>query len=70
MLLAALRQGSAASRALDFVARDRSVASFIEARDEFIGKDAAVVRDTVEGLGSDLAVLDEAIDVIGRSGEV
>ncbi|MDT5347004.1 MAG: hypothetical protein QOH91_291 [Mycobacterium sp.] len=70
LLLAALRHGSAASGALDLVARHGCVASFAEARGEFIGKDVAVVRDLVQQFDSDLGVLDGVIDAIGIAGKV
>jgi 3-hydroxyisobutyrate dehydrogenase-like beta-hydroxyacid dehydrogenase len=56
-LLAALRHGSAVSRALELVARHGSVASFTEARGEFVGKDVAVIRGVVGELGCDLGVM-------------
>jgi 2-hydroxy-3-oxopropionate reductase len=61
-LLTALPHGSAASRVLDIVAARGSVASFIDTAGEFVGKDVAVIRDIVAELGSDLGVLDGAIE--------
>jgi 3-hydroxyisobutyrate dehydrogenase-like beta-hydroxyacid dehydrogenase len=63
-LLAALPQGSAASRVLDIVAAGGSVASFIETAGAFVGKDIAVVRQIAAELGSDLGVLDDVIDTV------
>jgi 3-hydroxyisobutyrate dehydrogenase-like beta-hydroxyacid dehydrogenase len=69
-LLAALPHGSAASRVLNSVAARGSVASFSEVAGEFVGKDVAVVRSIAEELGSDLGVLDDAIQVINVAGKV
>jgi len=66
-LLAALGHGSATSRVLDIVAAGGSVESFIEVAGEFVGTDVAVVRSIAENLGSDLGVLDDAIEVIGEA---
>lgn len=63
-LLAALAQGSAASRVLGIVAARGSVASFIEVAGEFVGKDVAVVRGIAEDLGTDLGALDDVIKVV------
>ena len=57
-LLEALTHGSAASRALGNIARAGSTTAFIDAVGDFIGKDVAVVRETVAGLGGDLGALD------------
>jgi 2-hydroxy-3-oxopropionate reductase len=65
-LLNALPHGSAASRVLDIVARGQSIASFIDTAGEFVGKDVAVVRSIAAELGSDLGVLDDAIDAAIR----
>ena len=65
-LLAALSHGSATSRVLDIVAARGSVTSFIELAGEFVGKDVAVVRSISADLGSDLGVLDDAIEVISH----
>ena len=63
-LLTALPHGSAASRVLDIVAAaGGSVSSFIDTAGEFVGKDVAVIRGVAAELGSDLGVLDDAIDV-------
>ena len=61
-LLSALPHGSASSRVLDIVAAGGSVASFIDIAGEFVGKDIAVVRGIAAELGSDLGVLDDAIN--------
>ncbi|GAA1440212.1 NAD(P)-dependent oxidoreductase [Mycobacterium cookii] len=61
-LLSALPHGSASSRVLDIVAAGGSIASFIKTAGEFVGKDLAVVRGIAAELGSDLGVLDDAID--------
>ena len=61
-LLEALPHGSGASRALGNVARAGSTAAFIAAVGEFIGKDVAVVRQTVAELGTDLGRLDAVVD--------
>ncbi|WP_395311958.1 NAD(P)-dependent oxidoreductase [Mycobacterium sp. AMU20-3851] len=61
-LLEALPHGSGASRALGNVARAGSTAAFIAAVGEFIGKDVAVVRQTVTELGADLGRLDAVVD--------
>lgn len=63
-LLTALAHGSAASRVLEIVAARGSLASFIEAAGEFIGKDVAVVRELAAELGRDLGALDEAIETV------
>jgi 2-hydroxy-3-oxopropionate reductase len=65
-LLAALPHGSAASRVLDIVAAQGSVASFAEVTGEFVGKDVAVVRSIAEELGA----LDDVVNVIGVPGKV
>ncbi|MFB9323849.1 NAD(P)-dependent oxidoreductase [Cryptosporangium minutisporangium] len=59
-LLEALPHGSSSSRALEGVARARSVAGFAAAAGEFIGKDVAVVRQVVADLGGDLGALGAA----------
>lgn len=61
-LLAALRHGSGASRAMDNIARAGSAAAFITAVGEFIGKDVEVVRSTAAELGADLGRLDPIVD--------
>jgi 3-hydroxyisobutyrate dehydrogenase-like beta-hydroxyacid dehydrogenase len=67
-LLAALPHGSGASRALDNVARAGSTAAFVAAVGEFIGKDVAVIRQTVAELGTGLGALDLVVDAgLGRS---
>lgn len=60
-LLAALPHGSAKSRVLELVARHGSVASFTEARGEFVGKDVAVIRGVASELDCDLGVLDDVM---------
>jgi len=61
VLLDALTHGSAASRALGNIARAGSTTAFIDAVGDFIGKDVAVVRETVAGLGGDLGALDDVV---------
>jgi 3-hydroxyisobutyrate dehydrogenase-like beta-hydroxyacid dehydrogenase len=61
-LLNALAHGSAQSRVLGMIAAAGSAAGFVSAVGEFIDKDVAVVRRTVEDLGVDLGVLDAAIE--------
>jgi 3-hydroxyisobutyrate dehydrogenase-like beta-hydroxyacid dehydrogenase len=61
-LLEALTHGSAASRALGNIARAGSAAAFIATVGDFIGKDVAVVRETVAELGADLGALDDVVD--------
>jgi 3-hydroxyisobutyrate dehydrogenase-like beta-hydroxyacid dehydrogenase len=61
-LLTALAHGSAGSRALDSIARTGSTEAFIETVGEFIGKDVAVIRQTVAGLGADLGRLEEMVN--------
>ncbi len=61
-LLGALTQGSASSRALGNVAMAGSAATFIAAVGDFIGKDVAVVRQTVTELGGDLGILDDVVN--------
>jgi 2-hydroxy-3-oxopropionate reductase len=63
-LLNALAHGSAASRVLDIVARGGSVASFIDTAGEFVSKDVGVARSVAAEIGSDLGVLDDAIDAV------
>ncbi len=65
-LLNALSHGSAASRVLDIVAAGGSVASFIDTAGEFVRKDVAVARSIAAELGSDLGMLDNAIDAVMR----
>jgi 3-hydroxyisobutyrate dehydrogenase-like beta-hydroxyacid dehydrogenase len=69
-VLGALAHGSATSRVLDIVAARGSVAGFIEAAGEFVGKDVAVVRSIAEDLGSDLGALDDVIEILGARGRV
>ena len=61
-LLAALTHGSASSRALGNITRAGSAAAFIDAVGDFIGKDVAVVRETLAELGGDLGALDDLVD--------
>lgn len=61
-LLNALTHGSSASRVLDNIARAGSAAAFIDAVGGFIGKDMAVIRETLAQLGGDLGALDEMVD--------
>jgi 3-hydroxyisobutyrate dehydrogenase-like beta-hydroxyacid dehydrogenase len=61
-LLDAIGHGSAASRVVSMVGARGSVSAFIDIVGEFVGKDVAVVRKTAAELGSDLGLLDEAIN--------
>lgn len=61
-LLEALPHGSAGSRALVNIARAGSAAAFIDAVGDFIGKDVAVVRETVAELGGTLGALDGMVN--------
>ncbi len=61
-LLDALTHGSSESRALSMIAHAGSASSFISAVGEFIGKDVAVVRQTVADLGGVLGILDPVVD--------
>ena len=63
-LLAALAHGSAASRVLDIVAAGGSLASFIDTAGKFVSKDVGVARSVTAEMGSDLGVLDNAIDAV------
>ncbi|CAN5579711.1 NAD(P)-dependent oxidoreductase [soil metagenome] len=66
-LLRALPHGSGSSRALAGVAARGSVSSFIATAGPFVGKDIAVVRQTVAELGTDLGQLDGPVTA-GLSG--
>lgn len=66
-LLRALPHGSATSRVLNLVAAQGSVASFIGATGDFVGKDVALARGIAAELGGDLGVLDDAIRAIDDS---
>jgi 3-hydroxyisobutyrate dehydrogenase-like beta-hydroxyacid dehydrogenase len=61
-LLEALAHGSAGSRALSNITRAGSAAAFIDSVGDFIGKDVAVVRETVADLGGDLGALEELVN--------
>jgi 3-hydroxyisobutyrate dehydrogenase-like beta-hydroxyacid dehydrogenase len=61
-LLDAIGHGSAASRVASIVGARGSVDAFIDMVGEFVGKDVAVVRKTAAELGSDLGLLDDAIN--------
>ncbi len=62
-LLNALTHGSAQSRVLSMIASaGGSVDAFISAVGEFIGKDVAVVRNTVAELGGDLGRLEALVN--------
>jgi hypothetical protein len=63
-LLEALAHGSAGSRALGNITRAGSAAAFIDSVGDFIGKDVAVVRETVADLGGDLGALNRVVDVV------
>jgi 3-hydroxyisobutyrate dehydrogenase-like beta-hydroxyacid dehydrogenase len=60
-LLAALPNGSAASRGLSIVAGRGSVATSARGLAEFLGKDVKVVREVAAEVGASLGVLDDAI---------
>lgn len=60
-LLAALANGSAASRGLSIVAGRGHVATAARGLAEFLGKDVKVVREVAAELGASLGVLDDAI---------
>ncbi len=61
-LLEALTHGSADSRALGNITRAGSAAAFIDTVGDFIGKDVAVVRETIAELGGDLGALADVVD--------
>ena len=61
-LLEALTHGSADSRALGNITRAGSAAAFIDSVGDFIGKDVAVVRETIAELGGDLGALADVVD--------
>jgi 3-hydroxyisobutyrate dehydrogenase-like beta-hydroxyacid dehydrogenase len=61
VLLEALTQGSASSRALGIIARAGSATAFIDSVGDFIGKDVAVARETVAELGGDLGALEDMV---------
>ncbi|OPX12729.1 NAD(P)-dependent oxidoreductase [Mycobacterium sp. AT1] len=63
-LLGALTHGSSQSRALAMIDAAGSVDAFVASVGEFVGKDIAVVRHTVAGLGVDLGILDAAVEAI------
>jgi 3-hydroxyisobutyrate dehydrogenase-like beta-hydroxyacid dehydrogenase len=61
-LLASVTRGSGASRVGEFIAGRGSVQGFVGDVGEFIGKDVAVVRKIAAELGTDLGLLDDAIN--------
>jgi len=61
-LLKALPHGSGTSSALSKIAAAGSAATFINAVGDFIGKDVAVIRETVAELGSDMGLLDDIVN--------
>jgi 3-hydroxyisobutyrate dehydrogenase len=61
-LLQALPHGSGNSRALGGIAAAGSVAAFVTAVGDFIGKDVAVIRKTVAELGIDMGALDDVVN--------
>jgi len=61
-LLRALPHGSGSSRALSGIAAAGSVATFIKAVGDFIGKDVAMIRETVAELGIDMGALDNVVN--------
>ena len=60
-LLDALMHGSAQSRVLSMIARTGSADAFRSAVGEFIGKDIAVVRETLKELQADLGQLEDML---------
>jgi 3-hydroxyisobutyrate dehydrogenase-like beta-hydroxyacid dehydrogenase len=66
ILLQALPQGSAASRALSAVAARGSAAGFLGTACEFLIKDVDVIRDVVTALGTDLGALERAVWTLTR----
>ncbi|MGV0794235.1 NAD(P)-dependent oxidoreductase [Mycolicibacterium sp. XJ1819] len=60
--LRALPHGSGTSRVVEMVSARGSVSAFVDEVGQFIGKDVAVVRETVAELGADLGLLDDVID--------
>ena len=63
-LLNALTHGSAESRVLSMIARAGSAEAFLAAVSQFIGKDIAVVRDTVTSLDGDLGDFDAILKAV------
>ena len=61
-LLQALPHGSGASSALNLISAAGSAAAFAAAVGDFVGKDVAVIRKALAGLGSDMGVLDDIIN--------
>lgn len=61
-LLKALTYGSGVSNALDKIASAGSVATFVAAVSDFIGKDLAVIRTTMAELDMDLGVMDDIVN--------
>lgn len=66
-LLDALSHGSASSRVLSMIASAGSADAFIAAVGSFIGKDVAVLRDTVAELGGDLGALELLVNAAGAT---
>jgi 3-hydroxyisobutyrate dehydrogenase-like beta-hydroxyacid dehydrogenase len=66
-LLNALTHASSSSRVLSMIASAGSADAFISAVGEFIGKDVAVVRDTVAELGGDLGRLEPLVGAAVRT---
>ncbi|MEU6140448.1 NAD(P)-dependent oxidoreductase [Streptomyces sp. NPDC047081] len=64
LLLDALANGSASSRALAGVVRHGSVTEFARTTREFLGKDLDVVRAVAGQLGADLGALAPALDAL------
>ena len=61
-LLDAIEHGSAASRVASIVGARGSVDAFVDMVGEFVSKDIGVVRKTAAELGSELGLLDDAIN--------
>ncbi|MCX4831290.1 NAD(P)-dependent oxidoreductase [Streptomyces sp. NBC_01016] len=68
VLLDALGHGSAASRALSGAASRGAAERFISDVREFVAKDAAVVRQTVDGIGARLGALEPALAALDQAG--
>lgn len=69
-LLAALRHGSAACRAVELASTRDTVAEFVDSAAEFLGKDVAVVRQVAAATGSDLGALAGLLDEVVPPGHI
>ena len=69
-ILAAVQQGSGASRALSVVARGGSVDAVAERLAELMLKDVTVVREVAQSAGADLGIIGTVLssDVVGEKG--